>query len=388
MIKFLIRHFIKNYEQTENYKVRESYGVLGGLLGVICNLFLFALKITIGLIMNSIAIISDAFNNLSDSGSSIVSIIGAKMSARRPDKEHPFGHGRIEYIASFIVSIIIILVGFELLRNSFMKVLHPQSIVYQPVLLVVLFCSILVKIWMFSYNRYMAEQIHSSMMRATAVDSMNDVIATGAVILSIVFSRFTSLPMDGIMGLLVSVLVLRSGLGIAKDTISDLLGNPPDPQIVSKINEVVLSGDGIVGTHDLIVHDYGPGRMMASVHAEVPDDIDVVKIHEEINAIEQRIAKEMGIHTVIHMDPISINCETTNRIKQKIVTIVNDLNPSLSIHDFRMTDGENRINLIFDLVVPCDMKEEERKKTVNYITQKLQEEDKRYQTIIQIDNSF
>ena len=388
MIKILIKKFIKDYENVNDKKVREAYGILGGLLGVICNIVLFLIKLTIGLLLNSIAIISDAVNNLSDIGSSLVTIVGSKLSNRHPDKEHPFGHGRFEYISSLIVSFIIMIVGFELFKSSISKIIHPEKMHFSLLLTAILCLSILVKIWMYIYNQYLGKKINSSVLIAVSHDSLNDVIATSAVIFSTILGHFVNFPIDGIVGLIVSGLVIYTGFGIAKDTVGVLLGTPPTPELVDEISNIITSGEGIIGVHDLIVHDYGPGRVMASAHAEVPDDINIVKIHEVIDNTEQKIETELGIHIVIHMDPLSVNCERTNEVRKLVIDTVNEINPLFSIHDFRMTDGENKINLIFDLAIPCDIPDSERQKAVDAISQKLCDKDERYNMVIKIDNAF
>ena len=388
MIKLIIKKTIKNYKDTGNEKVRESYGVLAGVLGIICNFILFCVKLVIGTIMNSIAITSDAMNNLSDMGSSVISIVSSKMSNQKPDKDHPFGHGRIEYVASLIVSFLIILVGFELLKSSIDKIINPEPVVFNIGLVIILALSVFIKFWMFSYNKYIAKAINSSLMDATAHDSLNDSISTGAVILSLFIGQFTTLPVDAIMGLFVSAFIMVSGIKLAKEVIDVILGTPPSIETVNKISSIVLSGEGIVGIHDLIVHEYGPGRVFASVHAEVPDDVDIVKVHEVIDELEQRVQNELNFVLVIHMDPISVNDEKTQRIKKIITEITSEISSELSIHDFRMTDGENNINLIFDLVVPIETSTEDRKKYVETISSKLKEIDSRYNTVIQIDNAY
>ncbi|MBZ4669855.1 MAG: cation diffusion facilitator family transporter [Oscillospiraceae bacterium] len=388
MIKFLVRKFVPNYEKTSDKNVREAYGTLGGVLGIICNIFLFALKLSIGIAMKSMAVISDSINNLSDTASSAITVFGSKMSNRRPDKEHPFGHGRIEYISSLVVSFIIMLVGFEFLKNSLDKIIHPSKIEFKLLLFVFLCMSVLVKLWMFSYNRYLGKQINSSVLKAAAFDSLNDVYATGTVIISIIIGNFTDLPVDGIMGTIVSGLVIFTGFKIARDTVSLLLGNSPSEEVVEQITETILSGEGIVGIHDLIVHEYGPGRIMASVHAEVPSDGDIVKIHEVIDALEQKILKDFGIHIVVHMDPVSVNCEKTEKLKILVSSYVKEYNSEFSIHDFRIVDGENKINLIFDMVVPCYLSEKEREKAVTEISEKLYNADNRFNVVINVDNAF
>jgi len=388
MIKFLVRKFVPNYEKTNDKNVREAYGILGGILGIICNIFLFALKLSIGIAMKSMAVISDSINNLSDTASSAITVFGSKMSNRRPDKEHPFGHGRIEYISSLVVSFIIMLVGFEFLKNSLDKIIHPSKIEFKLLLFVFLCMSVLVKLWMFSYNRYLGKQINSSVLKAAAFDSLNDVYATGTVIISIIIGNFTDLPVDGIMGTIVSGLVIFTGFKIARDTVSLLLGNSPSEEVVEQITETILSGEGIVGIHDLIVHEYGPGRIMASVHAEVPSDGDIVKIHEVIDSLEQKILKDFGIHIVVHMDPVSVNCEKTEKLKILVSSYVKEYNSEFSIHDFRIVDGENKINLIFDMVVPCYLSEKEREKAVTEISEKLYNADNRFNVVINVDNAF
>jgi cation diffusion facilitator family transporter len=388
MIKAVIKHFIPEYHNTKDRNVRERYCVLAGALGILCNLVLFAVKLTIGRLMNSISILSDAFNNLSDMGSSVISILGAKMSNRRPDREHPFGHGRMEYIASFLVACIIFIVGFELLRSSVDKILHPEPVRFSVVLVVILSLSLLVKLWMFSYNRYMGKQIDSTVLRAAASDSLNDVAATAAVIVATVVGNFVAFPIDGIMGVLVSVLIMRSGFQIAKEVADRLLGQRPDPALVKELSDRILSYDGIIGIHDMIVHNYGPGRNFASVHAEVSDDCDIIKIHEIIDAAEQAIFRETGVEIVIHMDPVSLNSPETQELKKLVAQIISEIDPALTIHDFRITKGQSRINVIFDLVVPIEATPARRKEITSEIAVRLRAADPRYTAVIQVDTSF
>ncbi|MBE7053209.1 MAG: cation transporter [Ruminococcaceae bacterium] len=388
MTKFLIKKFVPDYENTSDKYVRERYTVLAGIMGIICNFLLFLVKLFIGVFMGSIAIISDGFNNLTDMGSSLIGIIGAKLSNMRPDKEHPFGHGRLEYISSLIVAFLIILVGIELFKASFAKIFNPQKINFDPILMFILILSVFIKLWMYIYNRYMGKKINSQILTATSKDSINDVFSTITVIVSTFLGLFTSFPVDAVMGILVSGLILYSGYDVAKETINLLLGNSPDKELVNEISNIILNGEGIVGIHDLIVHDYGPGRIMASVHAEVPSDVDIIKIHEVIDELEQNILNNMGIMIVIHMDPILVNCEKTNKLKEMIKNIVNDIDVRFSIHDFRITDGDNRINLIFDIVVPCDYDEAKRKELILNIKEKVSLIDKKYSLVIHIDNEY
>ena len=304
MIKLIIKKFIKNYEKIDDKKVREDYAVLSGILGIICNLFLFILKLIIGLIINSIAVISDAFNNLTDLGTSVVTIFGAKLSNLPPDDEHPYGHGRFEYIASLVVSFIIFAVGLALLRSSFYKIINPEDIEFNWTSIIILLVSIAIKLWMFLYNRYIGEIINSSINRAIAHDSFNDALATSAVVIGTIMGTFVSWPIDGFLGLIISFLIIYSAFTIAKDSVHLILGPGPDQKTIDDINAIVLSGKGIKGTHDLVVHDYGPGRISASIHAEVSDEANIVEIHDEIDKIEKEIKSKLGISIVIHMDPI------------------------------------------------------------------------------------
>lgn len=304
MIKFLIRKFIKDYENVEDKYVRERYGVLSGVLGIICNLILFTLKLSIGLLVNSIAVISDAFNNITDLGSSIVTIFGTKLSNRPPDEGHPHGHGRYEYIAPLVVSFIIFGVAVETFRTSIEKIIKPEEIVFNLLSIVILVLSILIKLWMYSYNKYIGEKINSSVNKATAHDSLNDVIATSSVLLGAILEPYVSFPVDGILGLVISAVIMYSAFTIAKDSVSLLLGSSPDPELIDRIKKLILENENIKGVHDLIIHDYGPNKIMASAHAEVSSNADIVDIHFEIDRIEKKIKKELNVDIVIHMDPI------------------------------------------------------------------------------------
>lgn len=387
MIKILVKLFVTNDKSASEAKLRERYCILGGVLGIICNLFLFGLKLAVGTAMGSIAIVSDAFNNLSDTGSSVVSVIGTKLSGKKPDKEHPFGHGRFEYVSSLIVSFIIILVGFELFKSSVLKIFYPENVTFSLPLTVILCVSVFVKVWMYLYNRYLGTEADSALLIATARDSANDVISTSAVIATTIIGKFISFPpLDGIIGTLVSIMILYSGFEIARDTIGLLLGAPPDPQTVKSIRELIMSGEGIVGVHDLIVHDYGPGRVFASVHAEVPDDSDIVKTHEIIDRLEQKIYHELGIETVIHMDPISVNCEKTDRLRTLVLETVKSIDARMNIHDFRITDGHKRINLIFDVEVPADYRGKEQLR--RRIADAVESRDPRFRAVINLDTIY
>lgn len=386
LTKLLIKLFIKDYENTSDKKVREHYCVLSGVLGMICNTFLFIVKLIIGVSMSSIAIISDAINNLSDTGSSIVSIVGAKLSNMKPDKEHPYGHGRFEYISSFIVAVLIMVVGIELFKSSIDKIQNPSTINFSIIMIVILLFSLLIKLWMFFYNKYIGKKISSNVLIATAQDSINDVISTSAVILSTTIGYYLDIQIDGYIGLIVSCFVMYSGFKIAKDTVNTLLGEAPSAETVKDIEDLVLSGKGVIGVHDLFVHDYGPGRVMASIHAEVPNDVDVVKIHEVIDSLEKMCMEKFNINLVIHMDPIFNKDKRVNELKEFVQGIISGIDERLSIHDFRITDGEHSINLIFDLVIPFDYSAKKRIDVLKKINDNIKEKDERYNSVINIDN--
>ncbi len=387
MIKLLLKRFVPDFENSENPKVRERCGTLSGALGIVCNLVLFIVKFLIGSFMRSIAITSDAFNNLSDMGTSIMAIISAKLSSMKPDKDHPFGHGRFEYISSLIISFLIMLVGFELLQGSFEKILHPQSIRLNPTLLIILILSVLVKFWMWSYNSFLGKKIDSKVLLATASDSLNDVIATSAVVLSSVLGFYLKINIDGYIGCIVSVLIMYVGFNTALETVNILLGSAPKKETVESIEALLVDSDCILGIHDLVVHDYGPGRIFASVHAEVSDKGDITAIHEEIDAIEQECFSKLGIELVIHMDPIATDSSVLSQTRQMVCDIVSNFG-NYSIHDFRMTDGEARVNLIFDIVVPVSMTDKERSELIFKISAALKERDEKYCAVIKVDNDY
>ena len=384
-IKFLCKIFVPNYKDVKSPSVRASYGVFGGILGIVCNIILFAIKFVIGSIIHSIAIISDAFNNLSDIGSSVVTMLGAKLSSQRPDAEHPFGHGRLEYISSLIVSFIIAMMGFELIKSSFSKILNPEKPEFNIVLLIILATSVVIKLWMFFAMKYLGNTVKSDVLLATSTDSFNDVIATTTVIISVVLCNFLPPVIDGIAGLIVAVLICISGVKLAWETIGTLLGTSPDPKVAQQIAEIILSDKEILGIHDLIVHDYGPGRTLASVHVEVSCEKSVIMLHEIVDALEIKIMNELGIETVIHTDPILVGDDKVSYTREIVKNILAEINPDLGMHDFRMTDGENRINLIFDLEVPFELSDSERKETIEMIKKRLNEEDSRYACVIKID---
>jgi len=312
LIKIIIKKFIKDYQNVTDKHVRESYVVLSGILGIIGNLLLFGVKLSIGLFINSIAVISDAFNNLTDLGSSSIAILSAKLSNRPPDKQHPYGHGRFEYIASFIMAFIIFSIGLQLFGSSFNKIRNPEEVLFSSISIFILVLSVSIKLWMYSYNKYISKIINSSINKATAYDSLNDAIATSAVIITAVVGKYIDFPIDGFVGVAISGLILYTGYSIAKDTVNLLLGTEADPELVKTINSMVAKGKYVVGAHDLKVHDYGPGRIIASIHAEVPDTATIIEVHAAINELEEKIAAELGINIVIHMDPVSTDLDLNN----------------------------------------------------------------------------
>ena len=388
MTEFLIRHFIKDYKDVEKISVRTAYGVLASIVGIFCNVFLFAVKFVVGLVLHSVSVTADAFNNLSDAGSSIISFVGVRMAEKPADKDHPFGHGRIEYIAALVVSFLVLEVGFTFLKDSFGKILHPETMNFQIVSVVILILSIAVKLWLGLFNRKLGEKIDSKVMMAVFTDSMGDVITTSATILSLIFFAVTGINIDGIVGVGVALVVMWAGVGIARDTLEPLIGQAIDPEVYEEIKHFVEKYDGIEGTHDLIVHNYGPGRSMASIHAEVPNDVDIEQSHEIIDRIEREAAKELGIFLVIHMDPVEMRNKKILRIKETAVRILHDLDPLCSLHDFRVVHGEHQINLIFDMVVPIDYDEKKKEDLSLRMAERMKGADSRYECVITVESDY
>lgn len=387
MINLLAKIFIKDRENTADQKVRAAYGYLCGAVGIALNILLFAGKLTAGTISGSVAVTADAFNNLSDAGSSVISLIGFRLASQKPDPHHPFGHGRFEYIASLIISIIIILMGFELGKSSFEKILSPEEVEYSALTFAVLGASVAVKLYMFLYNSSVGKKIDSSTMRATAMDSVSDAVSTGAVLLSAVIAMLTKVALDGWMGLVVAVFIMITGFKTAKETVDSLLGAPPCPELVRQIESMVLAYDDIIGVHDMIVHNYGPGRTFVSLHAEVPADGDIVAIHDTIDNAEHEIAKKLGCLVTIHMDPIDVRDEHTAQLRQKVGEIIKEVNPEVTFHDFRVVSGPTHTNLIFDIVSPMDCKLSD-KELADHIAEKIHEYDESYFAVIDVDKDF
>lgn len=388
MTDLLVKMFVKNYEDTDNISVRTAYGVLASGVGIACNVLLSLAKMMVGMLLHSVSVMADAFNNLSDAGSSIIGLVGVKMAEKPADEDHPFGHGRIEYAAALIVAFLVIEVGFTFFKDSISKIRHPEELRFQMVSIVILGMSILVKLWLGMFNKKLGKKIDSQVMMATAADSLGDVIATAATVVSIVFWKVTGINIDGFVGLGVSLVVMWAGIGIARDTLEPLIGEATTPEDYRRIKKFVEKYDGIMGSHDLIVHNYGPGRSMASIHAEVPNNVSIEVSHEIIDRIERDAAKELGIFLVIHMDPLETEDQTVLKVRKKTEKAVEELDSRCSIHDFRMVKGEDQINLIFDLVVPREYSEKKGDELMIRVIERMQEIDKRYQCVITLENSF
>lgn len=388
MTEFLVKLFVKNKDNIQDRTVRSSYGSLSGIVGIVCNVILFSVKLIIGILINSVSVMADAFNNLSDAASSVVSLIGVKMAERPADKEHPFGHGRMEYIAGLAVCFLILQVGFSLFKSSINKVLNPQTVIFNPILIGILLISILVKVWLMLFNRKLGKRIKSTVMLATAADSMGDVLVTSVTVVSAIIAGLSGWEIDGYMGLVVSIFVMISGFGIAKDTLEPLLGQAVDREAYRMITDFVESYPGIVGTHDLIIHSYGPSHSMATIHAEIPNDLDFEEAHETIDRIERDIQDKMDIFLVIHMDPVEMNDAMVIEKRDLLVNIIKSLDENASIHDFRVVNGEYQINLIFDLVIPYSYSKEEEKRLQTLVMEELRKYDSKINCVITLENSY
>lgn len=388
MTELLVRRFVDNYEQVENAQVRTRYGLMAGVVGICCNLVLFAAKLLTGMFINSISVMADAFNNLSDAASSIIGFVGVKMAEKPADEDHPFGHGRIEYIAAFIVAFIVIQVGFSLFKTSLGKIMNPEELSFRAVSVFILLLSIGVKLWMALFNRTLGNRIHSTVLLATSADSLGDVAATSATVLSLVVFGIWRVNIDGIVGLVVSILVMIAGLNIAKDTLAPLIGEAIDPHVYEEITAFVESYDGIVGSHDLIVHNYGPNRSMASIHAEVPRDVDVEVSHEIIDRVERDAGRKLGIFLVIHMDPVETKDARIQELRELTKSVITELDSRLTLHDFRVVDGTRRVNLIFDLVVPREYTKQMQDALKQQVNQKINERDSKCYCVITTECSY
>lgn len=387
MIQLLARVFIKNQEDVENPKVRQAYGVLCGTVGIVLNMLLFAGKWLAGFLSGSIAITADAFNNLSDAGSSVLTLIGFHLSGQKPDQKHPFGHGRMEYISGLFVSVAILIMAVELIQSSVHKLIHPEAIEGSPLILAILMVSVCVKVYMAYYNKKIGKKINSAAMAATAADSMSDTIATSAVLFSAVISMAAGVNLDGWCGLLVGVFILYSGVQALKDTVDPLLGQAPDKALVEQIQSLVTSYPVVQGIHDMMIHDYGPGRRIVSLHAEVDAKGDILKIHDEIDNIERKLRETINCHATIHMDPVEADNEEVRKLRLQTAKLIAGMELNLSIHDFRVVKGETHTNLIFDVVVPfeCPLKDSE---VIEKIEEGIQQYPGNYYAVIQIDRDL
>ncbi len=356
MVKLLAKIFIKDSKNTESPEVRNKYGILCGGLGIALNVLLFALKLFVGTLTGSVAVTADAVNNISDAGSSAVTMIGFRLAGKKPDPEHPFGHGRIEYISGLIVAMLIFMMGFELISSSISAIMSPEATKIDLVTVGILVFSVLIKLYMYLYNRVVGKKIDSAAMTATAADSIGDAIATSAVLISLIVSHYTGLLIDGYVGILVALFILIAGFRAAKETIEPLLGARPEKELIEELESLVLSNEPITGVHDLILHDYGPGRRFLSLHAEVPMEEDILHVHDVIDNIEIEIFERFGIETVIHTDPIDTRNPKLNRIKEIVKELLDKTDEGLKAHDFRIVPGETHTNVVFDVVLPADSK--------------------------------
>jgi cation diffusion facilitator family transporter len=388
LINLLVRLFIKNSTKVEDPTVRTAYGILSSIVGIISNIILFGVKMAVGLVINSISVMADAFNNLSDAASSIISFIGVKLAERPADKEHPFGHGRFEYIAALAVAFLILQVGFSLFQSSFKKIMNPEEITFNIILVGILCLSVLIKVWLMLFNRKLGNRINSSVMKATSADSLSDVVVTSATIISTVVAGLTGWKIDGYMGLVVSIFVMLAGFRIARETLEPLLGQAVERDVYEKITKMVQTYDGIIGTHDLIIHNYGPTHRMATIHVEVPNNINFEVAHETIDQIERDVLEKLDIFLVIHMDPIEVNDTMVLEKKGMVLSIIKGLEEQATIHDFRIVNGEHQINLIFDLVIPYSYSKEAEQKLLLKIVEEIRKQDSRYQCIITMENTF
>ncbi len=387
MITLFTRLFIKNADQVSDPKVRQSYGMLCGTVGIFLNVLLFAGKFFAGLLSHSIAITADAFNNLSDAASSVITLLGFKLSNQKPDLEHPYGHGRMEYLSGLFVSIAVLIMAFELVKSSFEKILHPSLPEFSPVIVAILLASILVKLYMAYYNTAISKKISSAAMKATAVDSLSDTIATAVVLFATLIGKFTGLAIDGWCGLLVGCFIFYAGIQAARETIDPLLGQPPAKEFVKQIADIVMSYDDILGIHDLMVHDYGPGRTIISLHAEVDAGCDILKAHDTVDEIERYLRDTLHCVAVIHMDPVCIHDPETQELKERIKELVTDLSPELTMHDFRIVKGPTHTNLIFDVVVPMEFSMTDDAVKAR-LSEKIRSLQGNYFAVIEVDKAY
>ena len=386
MTNFLLRRFVPDYQNTADPAVREKYGNLAGIVGIICNVLLFAGKLTAGTLCGSVSVTADAVNNLSDASSSLVTLLGFRLAARPADEKHPYGHARMEYLSGLAVAVMILVIGVELVKSSVQKILHPEAVEFSVLTAAVLTGSILLKLWMALFDRKLGKKIDSAALIAAAADSRSDVIATGAVLLACVVGRLTGLMIDGWAGLLVALFILWSGVGVVKDTVDPLLGAKPDEALVRAIAYLMTSHVNILGFHDLMVHDYGPGRRFASVHAEIDHRIDPLVAHEILDEIERQAKRELHVDLVIHYDPIVTDDPEVAAVRTRVLQIMHGLDPRLSLHDFRMVSGSHHVNVIFDMVIPPE-DAQTAEQLRRQIEAQLQDGKKTYHLIVTFDTA-
>lgn len=387
MTKLIIKLFLKN-KNPDTASGRESYGRIAGIVGIICNLLLSILKFVIGTVSNSVSITADATNNIADAGSSIITLVGFRLSEKPADEDHPYGHARIEYITGLIISFLILLIGYDILKSSVDKIIHPEESVFSWVTVVILVSSIIVKLWLSRFNKILGKQIKSTALEATAADSRNDCISTAAVLVATIISHFTSLNLDGFMGVGVAIFILISGIGLVKETIGPLLGQAPSKEMYEKIEQKILSYENVLGVHDLLVHSYGPGSYFASAHIEMDAKIDVLVCHDIMDKIERDFLKQLNIHLVVHLDPTVLDCEETNELKEVVREILYDIDPIITFHDFRVVVGDKAKNVLFDIVVPPSYKYTD-KELKNIIKNRVNEAGKgNLYAVIVVDRSY
>lgn len=387
MVRLLLKSFVPDYENTADPIVRERYGTLSGVVGIILNLCLTAAKLAAGLMTGAVSVTADAFNNLSDAATSLVTLLGFRLAGRKADEDHPFGHGRYEYLTGMAVSVAVLVVGVELAKGAVEKILHPEAVVFSLPSAVILVVAILVKLWMYVFNRDLSRRVDSAAMGAVAADSISDSLATAAVLAGLLVGHFFHISIDGWVGILVSAFVLRAGWESLRDTLDPLIGKAPDPELVKSIEQTVLAHPEILGVHDLVVHDYGPAHTMATLHAEVSMEADIGKTHDVIDNVERELKEKFHVLATIHMDPIVANDARVTELRGEMLALARELDERITLHDFRMTEGPTHINLIFDLVVPldCPLSEEALK---SELFRRAQEKDARYITVVEIDRPY
>lgn len=384
----IIKKFIKNSEQVENEEVRNKYGTVAGIVGIVSNLLLFILKFSIGFLSGSIAITADAFNNFTDMASSAITMIGFKLASMPADEEHPFGHGRLEYLSALIVAFMVMFVGIKFVQTSFERIMNPVAVEFSLIPFILLLCSMAVKFWLGKFNKYVGEKIDSSALKAVAVDAMGDVFTSGCVVLSYLVAKFTAFPLDGYVGIVVSLIILYAGFSLVKETISPLLGEAPDAELVDNIVNGLLEYNIISGVHDLIIHNYGVGRCIASVHAEVPCNIDIMEIHEVIDDAEKELSKKLNIHLVIHMDPIAIEDEEYIQTRTELARIIARNEKIEYMHDLRIVGKGDKKNLVFDVVVNGELSHSDEEELKNWVNEEVQKIHPEYNCVILVDKNY